>query len=59
MHTGGLNVLFADGSTKFIRDSINATTPRDDISKYQNKSSGVWQALGTRNGGEIIDNDSF
>ena len=59
MHTGGLNVLFADGSTKFLRDSINATTPRDDISKYQNKSSGVWQALGTRNGGEIIDNDSF
>jgi prepilin-type processing-associated H-X9-DG protein len=38
-HTGGVNVLFADGSIHFINDNINLT---------------IWQALGTRAGGELI-----
>jgi prepilin-type processing-associated H-X9-DG protein len=43
-HTGGVNVGFADGSVKFIKDSINPT---------------VWSALGTRAGGEVISADSY
>ncbi len=35
-HSGGVNVGFADGSVKFIKDSVNLPT---------------WWALGTRNGG--------
>ncbi len=43
-HPGGVNVVFGDGSVKFIKDSINLPT---------------WRALGTRNGGEVISADSF
>ena len=38
-HTGGINVLFADGSLHFIRDSIDSTT---------------WRNLSTRAGSEVI-----
>jgi prepilin-type N-terminal cleavage/methylation domain-containing protein/prepilin-type processing-associated H-X9-DG protein len=43
-HPGGVNVLFGDGSVKFIKDTIN----------MQN-----WWALGTRNGGEVLSADSY
>ena len=44
MHPGGVNALFADGSVKFIKDTINRTT---------------WWALGTRARGEIVSADSY
>jgi prepilin-type N-terminal cleavage/methylation domain-containing protein/prepilin-type processing-associated H-X9-DG protein len=43
-HPGGVNVLFADGSVKFIKDTVNAST---------------WRALGTIAGGEVISADSY
>ena len=43
-HPGGVNMGFADGSVKFIKQSIADKT---------------WQALGTRAGGEIISADSY
>ena len=43
-HPGGVNVAIADGSVKFIKDSINLPT---------------WWALGTRKGGEVISADSL
>jgi prepilin-type processing-associated H-X9-DG protein len=43
-HPGGVNVTFLDGSVKFIKDSI---------------SVGVWGALGTKAGGEVIDASSY
>ena len=43
-HPGGVNVTMADGSVKFIKDSINLQT---------------WMALGTRAGGEVISSDSY
>jgi len=43
-HAGGVNILFADGSVKFIKDSINPA---------------AWWALGSRNGGEVVSADSF
>lgn len=39
-HSGGVNVLFADGHVQFVRESID---PR------------LWQAASTRQGGETID----
>jgi prepilin-type N-terminal cleavage/methylation domain-containing protein len=38
-HPGGVNLLLGDGSTRFVKSSINAT---------------VWSALGTMNGNEVI-----
>jgi prepilin-type N-terminal cleavage/methylation domain-containing protein/prepilin-type processing-associated H-X9-DG protein len=43
-HPGGANVLFGDGSVKFIKSSISYPT---------------WWALGTRNGGEVVSADSY
>ena len=43
-HPGGVNVGFADGSVRFIRDTIAQYT---------------WWALGTRNGGELISSDAL
>lgn len=43
-HSGGVNVGFADGSVKFIKNSINPIT---------------WRALGTRAGGEVVSADSY
>ena len=43
-HPGGVNVLFCDGSVKFIKSSISVPT---------------WWALGTRAGGEVISSDQY
>jgi len=43
-HPGGVNTLMADGSAKFVKNSIARLT---------------WFALGTRGGGEVISSDAF
>jgi prepilin-type N-terminal cleavage/methylation domain-containing protein/prepilin-type processing-associated H-X9-DG protein len=43
-HPGGVNVLFCDGSVKFIKASIGIQT---------------WWAIGTRAGGEVISADQY
>ena len=43
-HPGGVNVNFADGSVKFIKQTIATQT---------------WWALGTRAGGEVISADQY
>jgi prepilin-type N-terminal cleavage/methylation domain-containing protein/prepilin-type processing-associated H-X9-DG protein len=43
-HSGGVNVLFGDGSVKFIKDSTALS---------------VWRALSTRNGGEVISGSDY
>ena len=43
-HPGGVNMLFGDGSVKFLKESVSLNT---------------WRALGTRNGGETISSDAY
>ena len=43
-HPGGVNTLFADGSVKFIKNTVSAQT--------------YW-ALGTRANNEVISSDSY
>ena len=43
-HPGGVNVLFGDGSVRFIKQTINGNT---------------WRALGSVNGSEIISADQY
>jgi prepilin-type processing-associated H-X9-DG protein len=43
-HPGGCNVLFIDGSVKFIKSTVNIRT---------------WWALGTLSGNETVSADSY
>ena len=43
-HPGGVNVTLADGSVRFVKNSINIRT---------------WMALGTKADGEVISSDSY
>ncbi|MDO5553858.1 MAG: DUF1559 domain-containing protein [Planctomycetia bacterium] len=57
-HSGGVNVALADGSVRFVSDTINAVTSgmnnyTDGGEVTSGKSPyGVWGALGSINGGE-------
>jgi len=43
-HKGGVNTSMADGSVRFIKDSVNVL---------------LWRGLSTPNGGEVISSDGF
>ena len=43
-HSGGVNMLFGDGSVKFIKNTVNLT---------------AWRALGSMSGGEVLSSDSY
>jgi len=43
-HTGGVNVALADGSVRFVKDTISIQT---------------WRALSTIDNGEVFSADSF
>ena len=51
LHPGGLNILMADGSVRFVKETVNAISTNG---KY-----GVWQSLATRNGGEVINAEDY
>jgi prepilin-type N-terminal cleavage/methylation domain-containing protein/prepilin-type processing-associated H-X9-DG protein len=72
-HPAGANFAFADGSVRFVKDTIN-TWQFDKTSGYPLGVSitaggvyvlapgtrlGVYQALSTRNGGEVVSADSY
>jgi len=43
-HPGGVNICFADGSVRFIKDSVSPT---------------AWWALGTRSSSEVVSSDQY
>jgi prepilin-type N-terminal cleavage/methylation domain-containing protein/prepilin-type processing-associated H-X9-DG protein len=43
-HSGGVNVLFADGSARFLKDSV---------------AINVWRALSTKDAGEVVSSDQY
>jgi prepilin-type N-terminal cleavage/methylation domain-containing protein/prepilin-type processing-associated H-X9-DG protein len=44
LHPGGVNVLFCDGSVRFVKDSVSPVP---------------WRAIGSRNRGEVVSGDAF
>ena len=53
-HTGGVQVCLADGSVRFISENIDAGNPAGTFTYGAASPYGVWGALGSRNGGEVI-----
>ncbi|QEL13722.1 DUF1559 family PulG-like putative transporter [Limnoglobus roseus] len=59
-HTGGVNAAMSDGSVRFVRDTIAAgteTIAADGATITGFSPYGVWGAMGTRNGGEVVSID--
>ena len=74
LHPGGANFAFVDGSVRFLKDSIDswsinpatitaAGVTFDPAANMYNLAPGsrlgVYQALSTRSGGEVISSDSY
>jgi prepilin-type processing-associated H-X9-DG protein len=74
-HPGGANFAFCDGSVRFLKDSIstwvfdntgtplgaaqNPTTKVWSVTTPTQFQPGVYQALGTINGGEVVSSDAY
>jgi prepilin-type processing-associated H-X9-DG protein len=69
-HPGGINAAFADGSVHFIKNSINswnwanlyalrAAVNGANCTIPSGTIPGVWQALSTIAGGEVISSDQY
>ncbi len=55
-HVGGVHVVMADGSVRFINNSINAGNQTFDAANITGGPSpyGIWGALGTIAGREVV-----
>ncbi len=53
-HSGGVNAVFADGSVRFMSETVNCGTQTYKATPVGKSQYGVWGALGTIDGGETV-----
>jgi prepilin-type N-terminal cleavage/methylation domain-containing protein/prepilin-type processing-associated H-X9-DG protein len=62
-HPGGCNFAFADGSVRFLKETIDCQPPSYESgyidATLPQPRSYVYQSLSTRSGGEVISSDPF
>ena len=56
-HPGGVNVLMADGSVHFVKESIESWDASP--ANLSGQRPGIWQRLATRDGNEVVDSADF
>lgn len=54
LHTGGVQILLADGSVKFVSENIDTGNLGVSATLGGSSPYGVWGRLGTKAGGEVI-----
>jgi prepilin-type processing-associated H-X9-DG protein len=71
LHPGGVHALMGDGSVRFIKESIQSfpfdILTGNPVNARKNQGGwwenlptpGVWQALGTRNGAEVVNASDY
>ena len=58
MHPGGVNILLADGSARFIKNSIRTTPmPRDIMQPGIRIPGDIWRSLASRNASDVTGSD--
>jgi prepilin-type processing-associated H-X9-DG protein len=59
LHPGGANFAFADGSIRFIKETISARNFDPRRNPVWTGPTGTYEALATYNGGEVISADAY
>ena len=58
-HPGGVQAVMADGAVRFINESIDSGNPAAPEVSAGQSPYGVWGALGTINGGEVLSANAW